>query len=69
MKVGRSDSLGAALENEIPFRRVVRSPCSRSVRSCTVGLHAPPPCDGNLVPRVISPAGPTTSGPELENGH
>jgi hypothetical protein len=34
-----------------------------------VGLHAPPLCDGYLVFGAISPGGPTTSGPELENGH
>jgi hypothetical protein len=33
------------------------------------GLHAPPLHDGYLVSGAISPVGPTTSGPELENGH
>jgi hypothetical protein len=60
---------GPALENGTLFHRVAQSPCSRSARSCTMGLHAPPPRDGNLVSRVISLVGPTTSGPELENGH
>jgi hypothetical protein len=69
MKVGRSDSLGAALENETPFHGVVRSSCSCSAWSRTVGLHAPSLCDGYLVSGAISPAGPTTSEPELENGH
>jgi hypothetical protein len=68
-KWGGPTPWGPALENGTPFHRVVRSPCSRSSRSCTMVLHAPPPHDGNLVSRVISPAGPTTSGPELENGH
>jgi hypothetical protein len=68
-KWGGPTAWGPALENGTSFHRVVWSPCSRSARSCTMGLHAPPPRDGNLVSRVISPAGPTTLEPELEKGH
>jgi hypothetical protein len=57
------------LKNGTSFHGVVRSPCSRSAWSRTVGLHAPPLRDEYLVFGAISPAGPTTSGPELENGH
>jgi hypothetical protein len=31
--------------------------------------NTPPLCDGYLVSGAISLAGPTTLGPELENGH
>jgi hypothetical protein len=68
-KLGDPTAWGPALENGTPFHGVVRSPCSCSAWSRTVGLHAPPLRDGYLVSGAISPVGPTTSGPELENGH
>jgi hypothetical protein len=68
-KLGGPTAWELALENGTPFHRVVRSPCSRSAWSRTVGLHAPPHRDGYLVFGAISPVGLTTSGPELENGH
>jgi hypothetical protein len=68
-KLGGPTAWEPALENGTPFHGVVRSPCSRSAWSHTVGLHAPPLRDGYLVSRAISSVGPTISGPELENGH
>jgi hypothetical protein len=68
-KLGGPTAWELALKNGTPFHKVVRSPCSRSAWSRTVGLHAPPLRDGYLVFGAISPTGPTTSGPELENGH
>jgi hypothetical protein len=68
-KLGGPTAWGPALENGTPFHGVVRSPCSRSAWSHTVGLDAPPLRDGYLVFGAISPAGPTTSGLELDNGH
>jgi hypothetical protein len=68
-KLGAPTAWGLALENKTPFHGAVRSPCSRSAWSRTVVLHAPPLLDGYLVSEAISPMGPTTLGPELENGH
>jgi hypothetical protein len=68
-KLGGPTAWEPALKNGTPFHGVVWSPCSHSAWSRTVGLHAPPLRDGYLVFGAISPVGPTTSGPELENGH
>jgi hypothetical protein len=68
-KLGGPTASEPALKNGTPFHGVVQSPCSRSAWSRTVGLHAPPLRDRYLVFGAISLAGPTTSGPELENGH
>jgi hypothetical protein len=43
---------GLELENGHLSLEVVRSPSSRSAWFRTVGLHAPPLCDGVLVPRT-----------------